>query len=201
MAITFDGDWTSEQPTGNPVLQHELAETPQATGFLQPFMCPVSVYSPPTLGATTSFLGVTWYFVKDQTFRDHGAGIWSYEREYVRQPDPITTYESWSGTFPGLIFRRDPIPLTVTSEVVIEFFVGDPESIPEIQADLVTAPLGEFAPLFSPIYLSAATTPSKETWISAIAAATAFAWKPEASQLRLFKGNIWQRSIRRVTAR
>jgi hypothetical protein len=127
--------------------------------------------------------------------------VWEYEREYVRKPDTITTYDSWSGTFPGLLCIRPPIPLTVTSEVVVEFFDDDPSTIAEIQGDVAEYAGGFTAPLFSGIFLRTSSTPSRETWQASIDAATAYQWIAEASMLSRFKGNIWQRTLRRVTAK
>lgn len=219
MPLKFDGDWSEAAPNGAPVLVHDIPELPEeATSIAVPMLCPFSVYSVPTAGASTSFAGETWYFSGDSGFSSPGGGVWSFTRSWVKKPSSFSNYEVFAAVYPGLVFDRDPVLISATSKVDVDFFLilpsgGDHTTageIPITQEDRVDYNTGYTAPLLSSVRLYdgtglLTTTPSAASYQALIATdestLSSYSLQVEPSVLYRVKGPLWRRENRKVKAK
>src|SRR5690606_8364682 len=162
MPLKFDGDWSEAAPNGAPVLVHDIPELPEeATSIAVPMLCPFSVYSVPTAGASTSFAGETWYFSGDSGFSSPGGGVWSFTRSWVKKPSSFSNSGLFAPFCPGLVVDRHPVLISARSPVAAELVLilpagGDHTSADEIpitQGDRVDYTTGYTPPLLSSVRL------------------------------------------------
>lgn len=142
------------------------------------------------------------YFIGDSEPVNESAGLIRFARRWANVPASRNEYSSYAATFPGIANERGSFTLTVTAQITYDYFrVGagltytTPQEIPIISATAFLEDAWGSPSTADGFFINNnivnPSTPSLTAWL---AAAGTYYYKPEASKLERWQGNIWVRT-------
>ncbi len=215
MSTVYDGDFTAEAATGTPELSRDFPLLLDATSFTQPMMVLAASYAALADNAQTSYRSATWYYAGDGGFTDEGAGVISFNREWVRVPSSFSEYERGAYTFPALEDQRMENSMVAMTKIDTSFYLvgaspatyATSAEIPQIADTRITNSGGTVSfnilagGFYIPLTGSSPTLATYTGWMATdLATATSYSIVAEASSIFNYKGNVWGRKTRYVKA-
>ena len=184
---------------GGYVPEYPLGEArPDAVVITAPFMQLRANYARPDPNSRNCAAYPTAYFCDDRDFRDYGHGLVTWTREWATLPGQWSDYESYAFRFPGIdsidYAGRDPFTATVPAQLLYSYFLAGPGGTVG-DAGAIALPDSWAYP---DNYLTDASDPTAGYYMTYYRAST-YRLVID-TPLKRWRGNIWERCVRAVTA-
>ena len=206
-AVYTSSGWNTHREIALPRITRPIERLSSHYIVTRTFEGPKATLSLPALNSTDSEY-TSHYLVRIGDITPTDGGCVRYELTYSNVPSQIVDYESFVYEFPGYLYSRRPIQITVTSRLTSDFFLCATGQT-YLSPDLVPIYFGQkYEYSWSGAaadYLSASSVPTLSDYLAWVAAdeATNSSYSIEAgdSIIEQYIGNIYRRVRRHVKAR